>query len=61
AAQPKMGDVVGAKAIPISENNFGHRMLLKMGWTPGQSLGASNDGIVQPIQAVIRSKRGGLG
>ena len=58
---PQIGDVVGGKAPAITaENSIGHQMLLKMGWKPGNSLG-DGTGIVEPIQAVVRSKRGGLG
>lgn len=58
---PKMGDVVGGSAPPLnSDSSIGHAMLLKMGWKPGNSLG-DGTGIVEPITAVVRSKRGGLG
>ncbi|KAK3814322.1 MAG: hypothetical protein J3Q66DRAFT_35707 [Benniella sp.] len=45
------GTVVGASASEISSENVGHRMLSKMGWTPGDGLGATGDGIKQPIEA----------
>ncbi|KAI8914525.1 G-patch domain-containing protein [Gorgonomyces haynaldii] len=61
AARPKLGDIVGEKASPIAESNIGHKMLAAMGWTPGQGLGASGAGIVDPVAAIVRSKRGGLG
>jgi hypothetical protein len=58
---PQIGDVVGGKAPALTaDSSIGHAMLLKMGWKPGDSLG-DGTGIVEPIQAVIRSKRGGLG
>ena len=58
---PKMGDVVGGSAAPLnSETSIGHAMLLKMGWKQGESLG-DGSGIVEPITAIVRSKRGGLG
>ena len=58
---PKMGDIVGGSAPPLnSDSSIGHHMLLKMGWNPGDSLG-DGTGILEPIQAVVRSKRGGLG
>jgi hypothetical protein len=58
---PKMGDVVGGKAKPIGDSNIGHQMLMKMGWSPGDTLGKSEEGIAEPIEVVVRSKRGGLG
>ena len=62
SADPKMGDVVGMKAKPLGVENAGHKMLLAMGWKPGQPLGdPMSNGIIEPITATIRSKRGGLG
>ncbi|KAF9299298.1 hypothetical protein BGZ74_008981 [Mortierella antarctica] len=55
------GAVVGAEASEISVENLGHRMLSKMGWSPGVGLGASGEGITQPIEAIMRSNRRGLG
>ncbi|KFH65581.1 hypothetical protein MVEG_09057 [Podila verticillata NRRL 6337] len=55
------GAVVGAEASEISTENLGHRMLSKMGWSPGVGLGASGEGITQPIEAIMRSNRRGLG
>ncbi|KAG0335177.1 hypothetical protein BG004_000109 [Podila humilis] len=55
------GQVVGAAASEISVENLGHRMLSKMGWSPGVGLGASGEGITQPIEAIMRSNRRGLG
>ncbi|KAF9201739.1 hypothetical protein BGZ49_008059 [Haplosporangium sp. Z 27] len=55
------GAVVGATAAPISNENVGHRLLSKMGWTPGDGLGASGGGITNPIEAVMKRTRGGLG
>ncbi|KAI8599572.1 G-patch domain-containing protein, partial [Dissophora ornata] len=55
------GTVVGASASAISGENLGHRMLTKMGWSPGVGLGAAGEGITQPIEAIVRAKRRGLG
>ena len=55
------GTVVGAEASAISTENLGHRMLSKMGWSPGVGLGATGEGITQPIEAIMRAKRRGLG
>ncbi|KAF9096165.1 hypothetical protein BGX23_011860 [Mortierella sp. AD031] len=55
------GTVVGASASAISVENVGHKMLSKMGWMPGVGLGASGEGITQPIEAIVRAKNRGLG
>ncbi|KAL2916217.1 squalene synthetase-like protein [Polyrhizophydium stewartii] len=61
AAVPEVGHVVGGHAKPIDASNVGHRMMLAMGWRPGQSLGTDGVGIVDPVAVTVRSKRGGLG
>ncbi|CAO3660986.1 unnamed protein product [Rhizopus stolonifer] len=53
------GEVVGSNALPIASSNIGHRMLTAMGWKEGDSIG--NDGIKEPIIAIKRAKRSGLG
>lgn len=58
---PKKGDIVGANAKPIPETNIGHKLLQSMGWSPGDSLGDGVSGLKEPVQVVIRSRRGGLG
>ncbi|KAI9489755.1 hypothetical protein BDB00DRAFT_875984 [Zychaea mexicana] len=60
-AGPSVNTVVGADVGPIGETNVGHRMLAAMGWKQGDALGANNEGITAPIEAVIRRKRQGLG
>ncbi|KAL7747881.1 squalene synthetase-like protein [Sorochytrium milnesiophthora] len=56
------GMVVGEGAAPIHDNNVGHRMLRLMGWTPGEALGQSaQQGLLTPLEAVIRGRRRGLG
>ncbi|KAJ3252962.1 hypothetical protein HK103_001061 [Boothiomyces macroporosus] len=54
----KVGDVVGQNIKPIDSDNVGHLMMQMMGWQGG---GLKEDGIVEPIQVVVRSKRTGLG
>jgi tuftelin-interacting protein 11 len=45
-----------------SFSGFGARMLQKLGHTPGRGLGAQgNEGIVQPIEVVLRNTKAGLG
>ncbi|CAG8527045.1 7037_t:CDS:10 [Ambispora gerdemannii] len=59
-AMLKHGTVVGASAAPLTSDNIGHRMLSKMGWKEGTTLG-QNGGISQPLETIIRLKRTGLG
>lgn len=62
AAQPKTGSVVGGDAKPIGDSNIGHKMLLSMGWKPGDALGAEeNKGRTAPVEVVVRKKNAGLG
>lgn len=30
-------------------------------WTPGQSIGTNGEGIINPVEVVVRDKRRGLG
>jgi G-patch domain/R3H domain len=55
------GDIVGGTAPEIAASNRGRGMLEKMGWSSGMALGSSNNGILQPIQHVVRNSRAGLG
>lgn len=41
--------------------NFAQSILEKYGWSEGQGLGKSNDGIVKPIKATYKFDNGGLG
>lgn len=52
--------VVGAGASHIPQSNLGHMMLRRLGWD-NTGLGKDEQGIAQPIAAVIKSGRGGLG
>lgn len=58
---PMVGDTVGSNAKPLDDENKGHKLLRSLGWTPGESLGSKGKGIDTPIDAIIRSKRAGLG
>lgn len=54
------GDVVGHGAEVLGDSNRGFRMLSMMGWSQGASIGLQG-GINQPIAAVIKTGRSGLG
>jgi hypothetical protein len=50
-----------ALATPIPETNVGHKMLAKLGWQTGQSIGnPERQGIIEPLEPIIRSKGRGL-
>lgn len=45
----------------IGGENIGNQMLKAMGWTEGSGLGKEGQGIVNPIEAKMRSQNAGLG
>jgi len=53
--------VVGANASPITEDNIGNRLLRSMGWSPGSGLGANEQGIIEPLNAILKHNKLGLG
>ena len=55
------GDVVGAAAPEIADTSFGHKLMLKMGWEKGMALGKGGEGMLVPVEARVKSGRGGLG
>jgi len=58
----KDGMVVGAEAPELSATNKGRLMLEKMGYKAGMSLGVEgNQGISEPLVAVIKMSKAGLG
>ncbi|KAL4228321.1 Angiogenic factor with G patch and FHA domains 1 [Mactra antiquata] len=47
---------------PISSGNIGHKLLQKMGWKEGESLGKNNSGLQEPISVTLRANQtAGLG
>ena len=56
------GDVVGASAPELGQENKGRAMLEKMGWSTGTALGAlNNKGIMEPVAHVVKNSKAGLG
>ncbi|KAF2219928.1 hypothetical protein BDZ85DRAFT_298473 [Elsinoe ampelina] len=55
------GEVVGATAPEIAESNFGRKLMEKMGWEKGMALGKGGEGMLLPVEARVKSGRGGLG
>ncbi|KAF3920712.1 hypothetical protein AA313_de0200879 [Arthrobotrys entomopaga] len=55
------GMIVGTGAAEIGQGNKGYEMLAKMGWTTGTGLGSNRTGILDPIQAIVKNSRTGLG
>ncbi|KAF5367400.1 hypothetical protein D9758_003777 [Tetrapyrgos nigripes] len=49
--------------VPIPPSSVGHRLLMKQGWRPGQSLGLHGEGRVEPVDTRASSsyERAGLG
>ncbi|XP_011504275.1 PREDICTED: angiogenic factor with G patch and FHA domains 1-like [Ceratosolen solmsi marchali] len=45
----------------ISKDNMGFKMLLKMGWTEGHSLGKSGNGVIEPITLAPVFNKAGFG
>ena len=57
------GEVVGAAAPELGQENKGRAMLEKMGWSTGKTLGALNNtrGIAQPVAQIVKTGKAGLG
>ncbi|KAJ7621039.1 hypothetical protein FB45DRAFT_992151 [Roridomyces roridus] len=54
-------DEVGKAAPKIGQSNIGFKMLALMGWSEGDRIGASADGLHVPVTAVIKNTKLGLG
>jgi len=48
-------------AKPLNDRNKGFKMLKKMGWKPGQSLGKRSSGMLEPIAVTLKLDKSGLG
>ncbi|KAF9919686.1 hypothetical protein FBU30_010663 [Linnemannia zychae] len=47
--------------VPVAKTNKGHAMLSKMGWKAGTGLGASSQGVTEPVQLMVADRKAGLG
>jgi hypothetical protein len=54
------GAVVGEGATPVGQETIGGRLLLSMGWTGGL-VGTNGEGIAEPLMAIVKNNRKGLG
>lgn len=61
AAQLQNGEIVGAGAAELGKENFGHRLMEKMGWSKGMALGKEGEGRLQPVEQKVRIGTAGLG
>ena len=59
-AKFKEGDIVGAEAPEIDQNNLGRQMLERLGWSKGMGLGLSGRGINEPIVAKVKMSKTGI-
>lgn len=57
----KHGEVVGGGAKEIGRENFGHKLMEKMGWQKGTALGKDGSGMLTPVEQTMRVGRSGLG
>ncbi|KAG0273693.1 Angiogenic factor with G patch and FHA domains 1 [Linnemannia exigua] len=54
-------ETVSGFHVPVAKTNKGHAMLSKMGWKAGTGLGATRQGVVEPVQLMVADKKAGLG
>ncbi|KAK3320094.1 hypothetical protein B0T19DRAFT_488282 [Cercophora scortea] len=56
------GEIAGASAPQLGQENKGHAMMEKMGWSKGMALGSiDNKGILVPVVQVVKRSKAGLG
>ncbi|KAK3690053.1 hypothetical protein B0T22DRAFT_536826 [Podospora appendiculata] len=56
------GEIAGASAPQLGQENKGHAMMEKMGWSKGMALGSiENKGILVPVVQVVKRSKAGLG
>ncbi|KAG0149391.1 hypothetical protein CROQUDRAFT_39822, partial [Cronartium quercuum f. sp. fusiforme G11] len=57
------GALVGQGASELGQENVGFKLLAKMGWTQGETMGSisSTNGLQAPLMAVVKTTKSGLG
>ena len=60
-ASLRNGEIVGAGAAELGKENFGHKLMEKMGWSKGMALGKEGEGRLVPVEQIVRLGKGGLG
>ncbi|KAH9928630.1 uncharacterized protein B0H18DRAFT_999764 [Fomitopsis serialis] len=61
---PTPRPLISAPPAPLPDSNIGHRLLMKQGWSPGESLGragSSDVALVEPLDVKGNRGRAGLG
>ncbi|CAK9779423.1 hypothetical protein CC85DRAFT_289648 [Cutaneotrichosporon oleaginosum] len=62
SVRAREGDLVGEGAEKIGQDNVGHKLLSKMGWSEGITIGLGGErGLEVPIVAVVKNTKRGLG
>lgn len=61
AVSLRPGEIVGGGAAEIGRESMGHRLMEKMGWSRGQALGKEGEGMLTPVEQIMRSGKAGLG
>lgn len=49
---PEASQASSSVDTAISDKNVGHKLLQKMGWKAGESLGKSQAGILEPVRQI---------
>ncbi|KAL1899673.1 squalene synthetase-like protein [Ceratocystis pirilliformis] len=56
------GEIIGGSLPELGNDNRGHTLLQKMGWSRGTALGAiENKGIMEPVMQKMKNTKAGLG
>ena len=52
---------VSSQETALNEENEGHKLLKRMGWTEGSGLGVEGSGIIEPIRETVKKDKTGIG
>ncbi|ORX35975.1 hypothetical protein BD324DRAFT_514435 [Kockovaella imperatae] len=61
SARMRDGETVGEGADRIGMENVGHKLLSRMGWAEGDRIGRTEGGLDNPIMAIVKNTKSGLG